>query len=295
MEDNENIVRYIHEEWGEETIYRSITWPWAKKRQEAPIYFETGNYQQGQRGEKIAEISRIKQPKKPDTNLISKEVNIKAGHFWVKDLPDWDAKNEALFEINPASVLSGIGIPSPFKLRIDVNDDSFCRDVQHAKLAVRLPIMGDGIEFNIRLTEEDKINKDKFNAIKSFVDSSETQKLTSGLVKATGLPIDPKQAVKFIFQAVNLFDVLNDDDRVWLEKPWLDFAPGSSSPLYEGSYAIVGRDKDYDPPETLYSANGYLYLDTNLTAEYKETSWFTWWIYGVNVRENELGLEILKE
>lgn len=190
-------------------------------------------------------------------------------------------KNEALIEINPVSVVSGGGIPSPFKRRVSVHDGSFCKDIEHTVLAVRLPIKGDGIEFNVRLTEEDRINKDKFNELKSFLDSSDTQSITSGLLLATGaLPINPKDAINFIFRAVNLFDNLNDDDRVWLERPWLDFASNSSSPLYAGYYAIVGRDNEFEPPDPLYCANGYLYSDASLETEYRDTSWFTWIIDG---------------
>lgn len=65
---------------------------WVKKRQEAPIYFETGVVVEVEGKGTAKELSKTKQPRNHDAALKNQLVNIKSGHFWVYDLPDWDKK-----------------------------------------------------------------------------------------------------------------------------------------------------------------------------------------------------------
>jgi hypothetical protein len=132
--------------------------------------------------------------------------------------------------------------------------------LQGREILTDIEVIGSGIEFQCRLTEIDKINKDKFNAVQKFVDDNDIPGQAESLLQLTGVPFNPKQVVKTLFGAVTLLDALNDDDRVWAEFPKLDLRKTAPYHLFEGAYALVqDRKKGGKNPIKLLEVGGQLY------------------------------------
>lgn len=229
----------------------------------------------------VTVLTRGSTVRKPQADLRKRKVDILAGHFWVKNLPDLTKWNEAYLEINVVASKGKVQIPNPAKLSVDVRDGSFSADIQGAELITEIEIVGTGIEMQVRLTELDKIDKEKFNLIKNFVDENDVSGLSQSLLSASGLPINAKEAIKIFFNTIELLDGLNDDDRIWVERPKLDLRSATNNPLYEGSYALVTTPKKGKLPVRLYDAGGYLFESFRSDEDnvpFDKESYLTWQI-----------------
>ena len=253
----------------------------AKVLREATLYRETGKTNAA--GARI--LIRGKTSKGPDTGLRHKEIDILAGHFWVANLPDLTRWNEAYLEVTVVATKGKIKVPHVFKLEVRVSDRSLCANVQGAEMLTAVSVVGSGIEFRCTLTELDKIDQEKFGRIKGFVDDNDISGISQALLAASGatLPFNAKEAIKVFFNTVELIDGLNDDERIWLERPKLDLRSGTNNPLYEGWYALVTTPKKgrTSLPVKLYESGGFLYKTFKSeedNEQFKTETYLTWQI-----------------
>ena len=72
---------------------------------------------------------------------------------------------------------------------------------QGVEMITGAEVIGTGIEFQCRLTELDKIDKEKFGKIKDFVNNNDIPGVAQALLKASNLPFNPKEAIKIFFNA----------------------------------------------------------------------------------------------
>ncbi len=251
----------------------------AQALREATLYRESGKKNAG--GANI--LTRGKTHKEPDAGLRGKAVDILAGRFWVANLPDLTRNNEAYLEVTAVTLKGDIRVPHPFKLETKVRDETFSADIQGVQMITAAEVIGTGIEFQCRLTEMDKIDEENFSKLKTFVDSNDIPGVAQALLNASGLPLNPKEALKIFFNTVSLIDELNDDDRVWKERPKLDLRPGIDNPLYEGWYALVStpRGGATKLPVKLFESGGALYKKFNSDDDnepFDQETYFTWQI-----------------
>ena len=78
-----------------------------------------------------------------------------------------------------------------------------------------------------------------------------------------------------------MLDGLNDDDRVWIERPKLDLRPSSVNPLYQGWYAFVSSPKGGPTklPHKLYAAGGFLFEEFKSDTDnkpFEAETYLTW-------------------
>ncbi len=241
----------------------------------AKLYRETGEVTES--GAKI--LTRGSGVRQPQTDLNDGHalVDIHAGHFWVKNLPDLTSKNEAYLEVTAVCYQgTSTKVAHQFKLSVDVKDETFSSNIQGVEMLTGIKIFGSGIELQCRLTELDKMDKDKFLKVKNFVDTNDIPGIVQPLIVASGPKPEYKELIKTLFSTVELIDELNDDDRVWIERPKLDLREDVNNPLYDGWYAFVS-DHD-DLPLKLYEAGGNLFTEYNNeddNTKYDESSYFT--------------------
>lgn len=249
-----------------------------KVLRQATLYRETGATNPG--GALVLTRGSTKRP--PDTALRGKFVDLLAGRFWVANLPDLTKWNEAFLEVTVVTIKGPVRVPHSFKLETDVSDRSFSANIQGAEMITAAEVIGTGIELQCRLTELDKIDEEKFGKIKDFVDNNDIPGVAGALLKAS-LPFNPKEAIKIFFNAVELIDVLNDDDRIWMERPKLDLRIGTNNPLYSGWYGFVSTPKRGKSrlPLKLYESGGALfrrYVSDTDNDPFDAESYFTWQI-----------------
>lgn len=229
----------------------------------------------------VRTLTRGSTVRPPQTDLRKRKIDLIAGHFWVKNLPDITKWNEAYLEINAVATKGRIQIPNPEKLTVDVKDGTFSSDIQGAELITGIAVVGTGLELQIRLTEQDKIDRKKFELVKNFIDENDIPGIAETLLNTQSLPINPKETIKVMFNAVELIDGLNDDDRIWIERPKLDLRAESNNPLYEGSYALVTSPKKAGQrlPLRLYEAGGYLFesfTSDSKNVPFSSETYLTW-------------------
>ncbi len=226
---------------------------------QAVLFMDTGK--KGADGSSILSRSGSKQ-KPPQKNLKKKRVDIQTGNFYAANLPDLTKKNEAYLEI---TIVTDKGnkdpIPFSFKDKIDVRDNSFSERMQANEIITGVEIRGTGFTIECRLTELDKIDENKFNLIKGYIDDNDISGKAEALLNLTGASFNPKEIVKTLFSSIQLIDGLNDDDRLWNENPKLDLRERATVHLFEGWYAFVTRHKRANKklPSSLYLVNGELY------------------------------------
>ncbi len=207
----------------------------AKAARRATLYTDTGKTNKA--GAKT--LTRGTNNRPPQTDLKGRAIDIHVGQFYVANMPDFGRKNEAYVEITAITSKGKSNVAHSFKLRVDVRDKSFSAMMAGREILTDVAIIGNGLEFQCRLTEIDKINQEQFDAIKGFVDDNDIPGQAAILLRAAGLPFNPKAVVKTLFGAVTLLDTLNDDDRIWAEFPKLDLRSTAKYKLFEGSYALV--------------------------------------------------------
>jgi hypothetical protein len=249
---------------------------------EATLYRETGDRPKSG----AITLTRMSDVRPPDDTLRHKKIDVIAGHFWVANLPDLTKRNEAYLEVTLVTIKGDIRVPHAFKLMVKVKDKTFSSDIQGVEMITGAEVIGTGIEFQTRLTELDQIDRDKFKAIKDFIENNDIPGVSEALLKLTA-PINGKEAVKIFFNAVDLVDKLNDDDRVWIERPKLDLRQAVDNPLYKGWYAFVttprvrGKPKPTDLPRNLFLSGGRLYSAYTSHEEntsFEDETYLTWQI-----------------
>lgn len=242
---------------------------------EAKLYRETGEVTES--GVRV--LTRGAGVRQPQIDLKDGHalVDIHAGHFWVKNLPDLTSKNEAYLEVTAVAYQGpSTKIAHQFKLNVDVKDKTFSSNIQGVEMLTGIRIIGSGIELQCRLTELDKMDKDKFSKIKNFVDSNDIPGIAQAFMGSKGPAPEYKELVKTLFSTAELIDELNDDDRVWIERPKLDLRQDVANPLYDGWYAFVSSHSDL--PLKLYEAGGNLfteYTSEDVNTKYDNSSYFT--------------------
>lgn len=231
-------------------------------------------------------LTRTSDVRPPDDSLRHKKIDVLAGHFWVANLPDLTKRNEAYLEVTLVTIKGDVRVPHAFKLMVKVKDETFSSDIQGVEMITGAEVIGTGVEFQTRLTELDQIDKDKFKAIKDFIDNNDIPGVSEALLKLTG-PINGKEAVKIFFNTVDLIDQLNDDDRIWIERPKLDLRAEADNPLYRGWYALVTTPRKKNKsnvtalPRHLFLAGGTLYTDYTSDEEntpFEAETYLTWQI-----------------
>ena len=244
---------------------------------EATLYREAAGAASGAATVTLTKGQKVREPQ---VTLRGKMIDVLVGHLWISDLPDITKNSEAYLEINVVAKTGEVEIPNPFKLQIDVRDKSFSANIQGAEIITGARIIGNGLEFQCRLTELDRIDKSKFDLMKRFVDDNDIPGVAGALFGLQGAPINPKEAIKILFNAVELLDGLNDDDRVWLERPKLDLRSGTINPLYEGWYALVTTPKAGSTlPTKLQISGGILYesyISEDDNRPFRAQSYLTW-------------------
>ena len=236
---------------------RSTTW---KKElvmstpRAATIYYES-NESTGIPGVNI--LTRGIDKRGGDKNLNNKSINVKAGRLFIGDLPDW-GKNECFLEVTTVTRdPNNLGIATQFKLQAEIKDDTSSANIQGVTMIRNAKVKGGEISLQVRLTEIDKIDEEKLSLIKNFAESNSIADVANSLLAST--PVDYKEAVKTLFNAAELIDKLNDDDRIWIERPDLSVRDDADFPLYDGNYAIVTTPENQELPIKLYIASNDLY------------------------------------
>ena len=229
----------------------------AKPPRQAVIYRDTGSVVGG-----AHRLTRTT-GQKDASDLKNRRIDIQTGNFWVFNLPDLTKNNEAYIELTAVTEKANKDkIPHSFKQNVDVRDKNFSEIMQANEVLAGIEIRGTGMTLECRLTELDKINEEKFNAIKNYVDDNDIAGKSEALLKLTGTPFNPKDLVKTLFSSVKLIDTLNDDDRVWNEQPKFDLRPAAQVHLFEGWYAFVTQPTKKSGrklPTRLLLSNGTLF------------------------------------
>jgi len=242
----------------------------------ASLYTDTGAVENGARV-----LTRGKNDRTPETGLKDRAISMIAGNLFVANLRDLTKRNEAYLEVTVVTSKGKDSIPHAFKQQIDVKDDSFSSDVQGRELLSGILVLGRGIEVTCKLTELDRIEEDKFKAIKDFVDENEIGDKAQKLLGATGLPVSASSIISTLFSTVKLLDALNDDDRVWSEMPFLSLSSSATYKLFEGVYALVQDPKKSSEknPMRLYEAGGELYSEYKSDSQntpFRDEAYLTW-------------------
>jgi len=244
----------------------------------ASLYTETGS--RNRAGAKVLTRGTNRRP--PQTDLADRKIDIIAGNFYVASLQDLGRKYETYMEITVvASKSPNARIAYPFKLRVDVHKQSFSAEMQGREIVTGIEVFHSGIEFQCRLTELDRIDSEKFEAVRKFLADNDIPGQASTLLQSAVLPFNPLQVVKTLFGTVTLFDALNDDDRIWTELPKLDLREPARYHLFEGTYALVQdpAGKNRKNPLRLYETGGQLYTSytsNSLNEPFEAQSYLTW-------------------
>jgi hypothetical protein len=249
-----------------------------KAARRASLYSDTGTRTRS--GAKV--LTRGSNRRPPQADLADREIDIIAGNFFVAGLQELGRKYETYMEITVVTADDGgARIAHPFKLRVDVHKRSFSAEMQGREIVRGVRVFRSGIEFQCRLTELDRIDAKKLEAIREFLADNDIPGQASVLLRAAGLPFNPHQLLRTLFGTVTLLDALNDDDRVWAELPKLDLRLPARYHLFEGTYALV-----QDPPRKqgrnplrLYEIGGQLYTRYASDSEhepFESQSYLTW-------------------
>jgi hypothetical protein len=234
--------------------------------------------------------------REPDSGLSEESspvfLDVHCGQLWIADMPDLTKHNEAYLEVTVVSPRNAgdhpVKVPYQFKLQAEVDDMEFSRNIAGAEILSGIQLEGTGIEFHCRLTELDKLETDKFKKIQSYLKKSDIASMVAELIAIPDLSRLPvTQLFSFISDTSEIIDELNDDDRLWLERPKLDLRAGSAHPLYEGWYAFVDEadHRKNEAPYHLYEVNGELYLDYKSDVDHKhlnDRTYFTWQVIAAN-------------
>ena len=245
----------------------------------ATLYFESSEDSQIP-GVKI--LTRGTSKRGGERELNNKSINVKAGRLFIGDLPEW-GKNECFLEVTTVTRdNNNLGIATQFKLQAEIKDDTSSANIQGVTMIRNAKVMGGEISLQVRLTEIDNIDEQKLSVIKDFAENNSIADVANSLLATT--PLDYKEAVKTLFNAAELIDKLNDDDRIWIERPDLSVRSDADFPLYDGNYAIVTTPESGDLPIKLYVASNDLYTsytsDDNNTP-FRMDSFFTFKIQEV--------------
>lgn len=208
------------------------------------LYRETGK--RNSAGANI--LTRGGDVRKSDPTLLPRDdttsvIDIHCGQFWISNLPDLTHSNEAYLEITVITTKQNstheIKIPHMFKYQIEVEDQSFCSNISGAELLAGIGIYSDGFELQCRLTELDKIDTNKFNKIKGFVDKNDLTTLAQQLLASAAPLINTQQLLNMIYDTAEIIDEINDDDRVWLERPKIDLRQQATNPLMKAGMHLL--------------------------------------------------------
>lgn len=257
----------------------------------APLYQETGNVD----AEGRIELSRLGNTRAADAHLKDKKIDLIAGNLYCYKMPDLTRQNEAYLEVNVMSELkdgeSVTNVPYSWKKKVAVKDKTNSADVAGQRLFIGAKVGIDGLTLQIRLTELDQMDQEKFTKLQAFISENNIPELVQKLA-ATAVPasagLDLKAVSSLVFNSIKLFDELNDDDRVWIEGPLLGLRAQHSQRLYEGSYAFVGERKNYTPPERLWKNQaGELFVKggNGKYTSFDESIYFTFQILGSMLEE----------
>jgi len=250
---------------------------------EATLYREKGTPS----NDGVIVLTRGNTCKPADITIQNSTIDILAGKFWIQNLPDWFIlhTNEAYLEITVTTnyMLNNklTQFAYPFKFNMDVADNSFCADIAGADLLRGIVVKDTGIDFRIALSEVDKINKNKFQLIQSYIQENNISALADALIKPVALPVNSAEVISLFFNTVKLLDALNEDDVIWKERPKLDVRQNFNNPLYEGWYAFVMTPKSgvKGLPAELYLSNGALYkkyTSADDNEPFIEQTYFSW-------------------